>query len=157
MSQLNKYLNKAEDYLEAIMHDAPPISREQWDADKAKKKALSDVAKQTKKDKIYKDAQSKPQKNTSPAKLRTIANKYVKMGIDMARDHLYDDPDVDKFKDWADTAAGEAAYSLTQYMSGTEQLYYELIKNGGVQDVEGWIADYIHDGMLKALSTKKKK
>ena len=72
MSQLNKYLNKAEDYLEAIMHDAPPISREQWDADKAKKKALSDVAKQTKKDKIYKDAQSKPQKNTSPAKLRTI-------------------------------------------------------------------------------------
>ena len=49
------------------------------------------------------------------------------------------------------------AYSLTEYMSGNEQYYFELIKNGGVQDISGWIADYIHDGMMQALKSKKKK
>ena len=68
-----------------------------------------------------------------------------------------DDQDVDKFRDWAGSAASDMAYSLTEYMSGNEQYYFEIIKNGGVQDISGWIADYIHDGMMQSLKSKKKK
>lgn len=166
MSQLDKYLNQAQEYLEAVMHDPPPISREQWEADKRKKaeavqqRKFNEAEKRKaalKKDmdKSYKSSAIRP---LSASMEKRIAKYFQAMGLDMGKDHIGNNDgivDQAEYNSWAQDAAGDMAYSVTQYPnSEREEQFYEALKKSGVTDVQGRVADYINDGILKAVKFK---
>lgn len=101
--------------------------------------------------------------------LKSLESEYRSMGADMAGDFMHDlEGDIkrgtksveeakDEFTSWSQSAAGEAAYSMFEYPmpdAKKELRYLEKIHN--ITDPEGWAADEIYEGMVKAFEKRSK-
>jgi len=89
------------------------------------------------------------------------------MGFDMAGDQLYEleqqklskEDMEDQFNQWAGSAAWDVAYDM--YASRHDfdldtKKEKAFLKSEGIEDVAGWAADYIHEGMQKHFTKRVK-
>jgi hypothetical protein len=95
---------------------------------------------------------------------KKLAQQYRDMGADSAGDYLYElemdlekgkitqDDLESKFDQWAQSAAGDMAYSNVEYADPSSEREINFLKKmERIEDVQGWMADEIYEGMVKKL------
>lgn len=155
-------MSKLNEYLEAIRHDPPPIGRKEWEESKIKKLADEQQKDKEKREKFDKKlAARRLSQGVSESKYNSTMNKVAKRcqlsGFDIMGDFTSDAIASGKFKtrediiDELEQNAQDIAGDFVNELSNDEK----IILRSRIRDLNGRLADEVHEGCINFLKSKK--